>query len=429
MRCASAKRAPEWVDGRGSTGLFCCIGRTYPVASRRRRALHRFDRANRVMILSGVLGQAAIADLPIAERLLDDPEGMFDPGARARLEAFEGIDETAHLGAPIASAGAGRGAWPAARRRRCPAGRSGAGCRDGRHRRGPAFLPHGAGARAASGHGHSRSCPPPSGPARSPHRARCAPSSRNTTAYPCGSGVSRDPLAATVLGRTRRRDQGGVDRRARLQQQAALAQLRIDDLEHRRRKPMGFQHRSTGKRRPSRRRLAGILRRDQRPHSAHGTTRSISSRNTRLRVRFPDNSNPLARLSGFRMHPHPHHQMPAQLPTPRMPFTPGFADFPRTGSTGVWGTRHAANTEIGCPKGAAVDAGRLAAERCGLLEKGCARRTYAAFRPFGAGEGLIFDAANNRCSIPTDWLMMNGITPSLPPIWPCRGRSDATYGR
>ena len=32
-----------------------------------------------------------------------------------------------------------------------------------------------------------------------------------------------------------------VDRRARLQQQAALAQLRIDDLEHRRRKPMGFQ--------------------------------------------------------------------------------------------------------------------------------------------------------------------------------------------
>ena len=89
---------------------------------------------------------------------------------------------------------------------------------------------------------------------------------------------------------------------------------------------MNPQHRSTGKRRPSRRRLAGILRRDQRPHSAHGTTRSISSRNTRLRVRFPDNSNPLARLSGFRMHPHPHHQMPAQLPTPRMPFTPGFAD-------------------------------------------------------------------------------------------------------
>ena len=51
----------------------------------------------------GVLGQAAIADLPIAERLLDHPKGMFDPGARARLEAFEGIEETAHLGAPIES--------------------------------------------------------------------------------------------------------------------------------------------------------------------------------------------------------------------------------------------------------------------------------------------------------------------------------------
>ena len=54
------------------------------------------------MILSSVLGQAAIADLAIAELLLDDPEGMFDPGARARLEAFEGMDETTHLGAPIA---------------------------------------------------------------------------------------------------------------------------------------------------------------------------------------------------------------------------------------------------------------------------------------------------------------------------------------
>ena len=211
------------------------------MASSRRRALHRFDRANREMILSGVLGQAATTDLPIAERLLDDPEGMFDPGARARRDAFEGIDETAHLGAPIA--------LPA------PAGAHGQLPGDVDALQGVPV--QGAGMagigvdlrlctmkRCATGV-RSWTC------AAVPITEWTCPESTSTPMcafipkYPCWPlrvwCLSRDPLAATVLARTRRRNQGGVDRRARLRQQAALAPPRMDDLEHRRPPSGGFQ--------------------------------------------------------------------------------------------------------------------------------------------------------------------------------------------